>query len=77
MDQHERLVIGEADKCGICGKDWKYRFQRWRFLDTPEGLTEIKMKTEHPACLSLVRKIERLKTEIDDLEFELFSKKIN
>lgn len=71
---HEKLIIGEADKCGICGKDFKYRFQRWVFPNTPEGLTEIKIKTEHPACLSILRKIHRLKNEINDLEISLFCK---
>jgi hypothetical protein len=71
----DRLIIGETNKCSICGKDFKYRFLRWRFLNTPEGLYEIKMKTEHPECLSLVRKIEKLKSEVVELEYELFRKK--
>ena len=71
----DRLIIGETNKCSICNKDFKYRFPRWRFTDTPEGLWEVKMKTEHPACLSIVRKIDKLKDEILDLEFELFRKK--
>jgi len=70
-----RLIIGEPDKCSICGKDFKYRFPRWRFVDTPDGLWEVKMKTEHPACLTLIRKIDRLKDEILDLEFQLFTKR--
>jgi hypothetical protein len=72
----ERLIIGETDKCSICGKDFKYRFPRWRFSDTPDGLLEVIMRTEHPACLSLVRRMEMLKREITDLEFELFRKRI-
>jgi len=74
-DKAERIIICGQNECSICGKEFKYRFPRWRFLDTPEGLYEVKFKTEHPACLSLLRKIERLKNEILDLEFDLFRKK--
>jgi hypothetical protein len=76
MEDYPKIVIGDTDKCSICGKDFKYRFLKWRFPETPEGLWEIKMKTEHPECVSKVRKINRLKNEILDLEFELFRKKI-
>ena len=76
MPQGDRLVIGETNKCTVCNKDFKYSFTRWRFPETPEGLYEVRMKTEHPACLALVRKIDRLKDEILNLEFELFRKKI-
>jgi hypothetical protein len=72
----DRLIIGETNKCTICNKDFKYTFTRWRFPETPEGLYEVKMKTEHPACLALVKKMDRLKDEIINLEFELFRKKI-
>lgn len=76
MEQYDRIVIGEANKCTICNKDFKYSFPRWRFPETPEGLYEVRMKTEHPACLALVRKMDRLKDEMLNLEFELFRKKI-
>lgn len=75
-DEMPRIVIGETNKCTVCNKDFKYSFTRWRFPETPEGLYEVRMKTEHPACLALVRKIDRLKDEILNLEFELFRKKI-
>ena len=74
-DESERIIICGENECSICGKEFKYSFPRWRFPETPEGLYEVRMKTEHPACISLVRKIERLKCEILDLEFELFRKK--
>lgn len=80
---YDRIVICKTNECTICGKEYKYSFPRWRFPETPEGLYEVKMKTEHPACLALTRKIEKLKNEIDklqgevlDTEFELFKKKI-
>jgi len=73
----DRLIIGETDKCTICNKDFKYTFTKWRFPETPEGLYEVKMKTEHLACRSLVRKIDKLKDEILNLEFELFRKQYN
>jgi len=79
----DRIVICKTNECTICGKEFKYRFLKWRFLETPDGLWDIQFKTEHPACLALTRKIEKLKNEIDklqgevlDTEFELFKKKI-
>ena len=75
MDEYDRIIICGENECSICGKPFKYSFPRWRFLDTPEGLYEVKFKTEHPACNMLLKKIERLKNEILNLEFELFRKK--
>jgi len=75
MDEYDRIIICGENECSICGKEFKYRFPRWRFPETPEGLYEVKFKTEHPACNMLLKKIERLKIEILNLEFELFRKK--
>lgn len=72
---HRGLTIGDTNMCAICNKPYKYQFQKWKFLGTPEGLIEIRMKCEHPSCRNLIRKIDRLKDEILDLEFELFRKK--
>ena len=49
------------------GKDFKYTKQRWIFEDTPQGLCEIKMRTEHLGCLSIVRKIDKLKNACDEI----------
>jgi hypothetical protein len=81
MDE-DRIKICGINECTICGKEFKYRFLKWRFPETPDGLWDIQFKTEHPNCLAIKRRIDKLNSDIDkllyeriDLEFTLFSKK--
>jgi hypothetical protein len=87
MDEYyktDRISICSANECTVCGKEFKYRFLKWRFPETPEGLWDMEFKTAHPVCLSLKRRIDQININIDkllyekiDLEFELFRKKTN
>ena len=68
----EKIVIGETDTCTVCNKYYKHSYPRRHTLELPEGLYEVKIRTEHPSCLSKIRRIEKLKRELLDLEFSIY-----
>ena len=68
----EKIVIGETNTCCICGQYYKHSYPRRHTLELPEGLYEVKIRTEHPSCLSKIRRIEKLKRELLDLEFSIY-----
>jgi hypothetical protein len=76
--EYPRIKIHGENECTICGGYYKYQKPKWHFTGTtPKGLWEVWIKTAHPKCQSLKNKLERLKTEVLDCEFELFCKKFN
>jgi hypothetical protein len=76
MDEmYEKLIIRETNQCSICGKEFKYKLKNWKFSESSD-LFEIKIKTEHPSCLSLLKRLEKLKIKVMESEYELFRKRI-
>jgi hypothetical protein len=71
---NERIKIGKENECSICGEYYKYN-KGLRHLE--ENLYEIRILTEHPSCTRLVKKLEKLKSEVVDCEFELFCKRFS
>jgi hypothetical protein len=70
----DRIRIGKENECSICGCYYKYDKG---FKPLGENLYEMRILTEHPSCSRLIKKIEKLKSEILDCEFELFCKRFS
>jgi hypothetical protein len=68
------IKIHNENECGICGNYYKYD---WGFKPLDNGLYEARVLTEHPRCRQLKNRLEKLKREVLDCEFELFCKKFN
>jgi hypothetical protein len=70
----DSIKIGKENECSVCGCYYKYDKG---FKPLGENLYEMRILTEHPSCSRIVKKIEKLKSEILDCEFELFCKRFN
>jgi hypothetical protein len=76
-EEYPRISIKNTNECVVCGAEYKYRRLYWRDADTPDGLYEVKLRNSHLKCSNILEKMQKLKTELVDLEFELFCKKLN
>jgi hypothetical protein len=70
----DSIKIGKENECSICGGYYKYN-KGFKHLE--ENLYEIRILTEHPSCIKIIKKLEKLKSEVIECEFELFCKKMN
>lgn len=71
----EKLIIRETNQCSICGKEFKYKLKKNKIPESSD-LFEIKIKTDHPSCLYLLKIKEKLKKKAMESEYELFRKRI-
>lgn len=75
VDLDESIHIDDnPNKCSICGKDFKPKTVR---IVGDNELEEVKIITTHKKCEKLKKKIEKLKTDLLNCEFELFCLKSN
>ena len=67
-------INNQTDICSVCGGDFKH-FKRYTMTQTtPEGLKEVIFRTAHSGCLHIMARIKEKRSEIVDLEFQLFCK---
>jgi hypothetical protein len=74
-----RINIDPTDNiCNVCGKPFKH-FKRYYLeneMTMKQGIKCVDIITAHAGCRSLLSKIQKLKDEIIELEFELYCKRI-
>lgn len=61
----------DNELCIICGKDFKHRKIYLKTLEHPD-LYECKMTLSHKRCENLIKKREKLKEQMLNIEYELF-----
>lgn len=76
IDLDDNIHIDDnPNKCSICGKEFKPKTIR-KIVGDYE-LEEVEIITTHKKCEKLKKKIEKLKTDLLNCEFELFCLKSN
>ena len=75
MENYKIQILGE-NQCVICGKEFIYRKQQYKDYRSKHDLWEVLMKVEHSECVSLKKKIDRLKKELFECEYELLCKRV-
>lgn len=68
--EQSTLNVGES-LCLICDKPYQYRKVFWKSKEYPE-LICCDFNYSHPACKKAYDKVEKLRRELTDAEFELF-----
>jgi len=68
------IIIDNRDNiCSVCGKDYPHckRFVNG-FKDGDKTIKEVTLITAHAGCRSLIKKINKAKTAVLDLEYKIF-----
>ncbi len=67
------ILPGTGSECIICGKPYKgMRIHKKPTEEYPE-LKEVDIRLYHPSCMATYNKVQKLKAELMDAEFVLYS----